>query len=104
MLDASGAGSLTQVVSPWHASMNTATLISAIAPVIFGVLALLSRQHNNSLVTFLILWFAASTAQILWAFSIQRRNANLARGCVGICVTQVAVFFFLFLRHLLPPD
>jgi hypothetical protein len=80
--------------------VNTATIISAIAPLALGFLALFARKHSQTLVAVLVLWAAASAVQILWAFYIQRRNANLARGCVGICVTQVAVFFFLFLRYL----
>jgi hypothetical protein len=84
--------------------MNTATIISAIAPPALGLIALFARQHNQALVAVLVLWAAASAVQILWAFYIQRRNANLARGCVGICVTQVAVFFLLFLRYLPLPE
>ena len=84
--------------------MNVSTLICASAPLAFGFLALLARQHSKALVALLVLWCASSAIQMLWAFYIQRRRPLLGKTCASICLTQVVTFGFLFIRYLPLPD
>jgi drug/metabolite transporter (DMT)-like permease len=75
-------------------------LVFTAAPIIFVILVGLFRQNDKFLPVFLVLWFASTAAQVLWAFLIQRHNPRLATSCFAMCVTQLVVFFLVVFRHL----
>ena len=81
--------------------MKVTTTSFMLLAIMFGALAHFLHVQAKLIVPLLVMWLLFSAAAVLWAFRIQREQPLLARACVWISLSQLALFFVILARELI---